>query len=210
MPRQTTRAGPPAPRAATAEVQAAVAAQQAVRHDVSWVTDDDLYLFNEGSHFRLWEKLGSHPTVVDGVAGTHFAIWAPNAEQVSVIGDFNGWNVESHPLRARGQSGVWEGFVPGLGTGAIYKFHVVSRHGGYRVDKADPFALHAETPPKTGSIVWDTGYTLGDGEWMARRAARHGLDAPLAIYEVHLGTWMRVPDEGNRSLNYREIAPKLA
>src|SRR3989338_402001 len=111
------------------------------------LTGDDLHLFNEGSHFRLYEKLGAHPAK----EGCYFAVWAPAAEQVSVAGDFNGWNRESHPLRPRDRSGIWEGFIPGVGKGALYKYHIVSRHGGHRVDKADPFAFHSEVPPKTAS-----------------------------------------------------------
>jgi 1,4-alpha-glucan branching enzyme len=174
------------------------------------LTDDDLYLFNEGSHLRLYEKLGAHPITVDGKQGTYFAVWAPDAEHVSVIGDFNGWNKKSHPLRPRGQSGIWEGFVEGVGKGEVYKYYVASRYKRYRVEKADPFALHTEVPPKTASIVWDPDYSWDDQEWMAGRAARNALGAPIAIYEVHLGSWMRVSEEGNRSLSYREIAPKLA
>jgi 1,4-alpha-glucan branching enzyme len=178
--------------------------------DMTLLTDDDLYLFNEGSHLRLYEKLGAHPITVDGKQGTYFAVWAPDAEHVSVIGDFNGWNKKSHPLRPRGQSGIWEGFVEGVGKGEVYKYYVASRYKRYRVEKADPFALHTEVPPKTASIVWDPDYSWDDQEWMAGRAARNALGAPIAIYEVHLGSWMRVSEEGNRSLSYREIAPKLA
>ncbi|RPI27450.1 MAG: 1,4-alpha-glucan branching protein GlgB [Acidobacteria bacterium] len=174
------------------------------------LTDDDLYFFNEGSHFRLYEKLGSHPATVDNQAGTFFAVWAPNAQQASVIGDFNDWSKESHPLRPRGQSGIWEAFVPGVGKGTIYKYHIVSQQGGYRVDKADPFAFQAETPPRKGSIVWDLEYQWKDGDWLKKRSRSQAFDAPIAIYEVHLGSWMRVPQENDRFLTYREIAPKLA
>ena len=181
-----------------------------VRYASSLLTDDDLYLFNEGSHFHLYDKLGSHAAQVEGQAGSYFAVWAPDAERVSVIGDFNGWDSGSHPLRTRGSSGIWEGFIPGLGTGVCYKYWVESRYGGYKVEKADPFALHAETPPKTGSVTWDLDYAWGDGRWMAERASRNSLDAPLSVYEVHLGSWRRVPEEGNRWLTYREMAPLLA
>ncbi len=176
----------------------------------SRLTDDDLYLFNEGTHYRLHEKLGSHPAVVDGKAGTHFAVWAPSAETVSVVGGFNGWDPHSHPMQPRGRSGIWEAFIPGAGKGDIYKYHVVSRAGGHRADKADPFAVHSETPPRTGSIVWDLDYEWGDQAWMSERKGRNAGTAPWAVYEVHLGSWMRVPDEGNRSLSYRELAPRLA
>ncbi len=179
-------------------------------HQNSLFTDDDLHYFNEGSHLQLYEKFGSHLVEFDGRPGVWFAVWAPNAQTVSVIGDFNEWSKESHPLSSRGQNGIWEGFVPGIRNGAIYKYHIVSRHGGYRVDKADPFAFWAETPPQTGSVVWDLDYHWNDASWMESRARRQAFDAPVSIYEVHLGSWMRVPDEGNRSLTYREIAPKLA
>lgn len=181
-----------------------------VRHDVSMLSDDDLFLFNEGSHYRLYEKLGARPMTMHGVEGTHFAVWAPNAQQVCVVGDFNGWNKSSHPLSPKGQSGIWEGFIPGVGKGTIYKYYVVSRHHGYRVDKADPFAFHAETPPKTASIIWDLDYDWGDQAWMERRTNCNGLDAPISVYEVHLGSWQRVTEEGNRYLSYRELAPRLA
>jgi len=178
--------------------------------DVRSITDDDLYLFNEGSHFRLYEKLGAHPATRDGVVGTRFAVWAPNAGQVSVVGDFNDWRADRHPLRPVGGSGIWEGTVAGVGRGAIYKYHIDSRVGGFKVDKADPFAFHAETPPRTGSVVWDLDYEWGDDEWMKSRRERNSLRAPMSIYEVHIGSWRRVPDEGNRPLTYREMAPVLA
>lgn len=177
---------------------------------MSPLTDDDLYLFNEGSHFRLYEKLGAHPMEHEGKEGTCFAVWAPDAQKVYVMGDFNGWDKESHPLRPRGKSGIWEGFIPGVGKGANYKYHIASRFHGYHVDKADPFALYSEVPPKTGSIVWNLDYVWGDGEWMENRQKQNALDAPMAVYEMHLGSWMRMPEEGNRSLTYRELAPRLA
>jgi len=185
-------------------------ARGSVFYKIKHLTDDDLYLFNEGSHFRLYEKLGARPLTVEGVEGTYFSVWAPNAEQVFVIGDFNGWDKSGHPLRTRGQSGIWEGFIPGIGQGAIYKYHIISQYNGYRVDKADPFAFFNEVPPKTGSIVWDLTYTWGDQEWMDRRGLSNALDAPMAIYEVHMGSWMRVPEEDARSLTYIELGPKLA
>jgi 1,4-alpha-glucan branching enzyme len=181
-----------------------------VLHEVGLLSEDDIYLFNEGTHGRLAEKLGAHQVVDGETAGTYFAVWAPNAERVSVVGDFNEWDREAHPLRPRGRSGIWEGFVPDVGKGHLYKFHVASRHRGHRVDKADPFALYNEVPPRTASVVWDLEYGWGDDEWMRERGARQRLDAPMCIYEVHLGSWMRAPDEGNRSLSYRELAPRLA
>lgn len=171
-------------------------------------TDDDLYLFNEGSHFNLYEKLGSHQLTHNGVEGTYFAVWAPNATYVTIKGDFNGWNSDSHPLRARGNTGIWEGFIPGITKGNIYKYRLVSR-SGYEVEKADPVALAYEVPPKTAAVVWDGEYTWNDREWMEKRHKHNALNAPISIYEVHLGSWMRVPEEGNRSLSYRELATKL-
>jgi 1,4-alpha-glucan branching enzyme len=172
----------------------------------SRLTEDDIYLFNEGSHFQLYDKLGAH-MVPQG--GTHFAVWAPNAVRVCVMGDFNGWSRDSHPLQPRGESGIWEGVIAQVTKGTKYKYYVVSRHRDYRVEKADPFAIHYETPPKTGSVVWALDYSWQDQDWMAHREDHNGPGAPMAIYEVHLGSWMRVPEE-NRSLSYRELAPKLA
>jgi 1,4-alpha-glucan branching enzyme len=181
-----------------------------VRYDISLLSEDDLYLFNEGSHFRLYEKLGAHLLEAEGEAGTCFAAWAPDAKQVTVMGDFNGWHKSSHPLSPRGQSGIWEGFIPGVGQGACYKYHIRSQHRDYRVDKADSFGFYYEGPPRTASIVWDLDYSWGDREWMAERHRRNSLDAPLSIYEMHLGSWRRVPEEDNRFLTYRELAPLLA
>jgi len=173
------------------------------------LTANDLYLFNEGSHFRLYDKLGSHLINPEGIAGTYFASWAPDAEQVSVIGNFNGWNKESHRLHPKGQSGIWEGFFPGVGKGALYKYHIVSRFNGYRADKADPFSIFNEIPPKFASIVWDLDYEWRDQDWMANRRRHNGLDKPMSIYEMHIGSWRRLFEEGNRSLSYRELAPQL-
>jgi 1,4-alpha-glucan branching enzyme len=182
-----------------------------VRYHVSLLTDDDLYLFNQGSHFRLYEKLGAHPLSEEGREGTYFAVWAPDAERVSVVGDFNGWDAMAHPLGSRGESGIWEGFIPGVRKGAVYKYHIQSRFRGYRADKADPFALFSEVPPKTASVVWDLEYAWDDRDWMKTRAgANNAHTAPWSIYEVHLGSWMRVPEEGERPLTYRELAPHLA
>jgi 1,4-alpha-glucan branching enzyme len=178
------------------------------RGDFSLLTEDDLYLFNEGSHFRLREKLGAHP-MAEGSQGTYFAVWAPNAERVSVIGGFNDWNKNAHRLRARGGSGIWEGVIPQARKGDLYKYHVASRFNGYQAEKADPFSLFNEIPPKKASIVWDLDYTWGDGEWMRGRHARNRLDSPIAIYEMHIGSWRRMFSEGNRSLSYRELAPAL-
>ena len=171
------------------------------------LSEEDLYLFNEGTHHRLHEKLGAHPLTVDEAPGVQFAVWAPDAEAVSVVGDFNGWVAGPHQLYPRGTSGVWEGFVPGVGKGTLYKFHVASRNRGYRAEKADPFALYSEVPPRTASIVWDLFYDWGDDEWMRDRAGRNALTAPASIYEVHLGSWMRSEDGG--FLSYRDLATRL-
>ncbi len=173
-------------------------------------TELDLHLFNEGTNHRAYRSLGAHLGTAGGVAGTSFAVWAPNAERVSVMGDFDGWDKESHPLRQLGTSGVWQGFVPGVGQGAVYKYHVRSRERGFSADKADPFGFLHEISPRTGSMVWDLGYEWGDEEWMRSRAARNGFASPMSIYEVHVGSWRRVPEEGGRPLGYREIAPLLA
>jgi len=178
--------------------------------EFSLFSDYDIYLFKQGSHFRLYEKLGSHHLAVDGVEGTYFAVWAPNAAFVSVIGDFNAWRASTHPLNPRqDQSGVWEGFIAGVLVGAIYKYHIKSQYQGYEVDKADPFAFRFEVPPRTASIVWDLDYRWQDREWLAHRHRANALDAPISIYEVHLGSWRRVPEEGNRALTYRELATHL-
>jgi 1,4-alpha-glucan branching enzyme len=174
------------------------------------LSEQDVYLWNEGTHFRAYQALGAHPGSRGGEAGTWFAVWAPNAERVSVIGDWNGWSKETDPMTLRGSSGIWEAFVPGVGKGARYKLHVVSRYHGYRVDKADPFAFRAEVAPARASVVWSLDYAWQDAAWMAARKERQSPSAPISIYEVHLGSWRRVPEEGNRSLSYREIAPALA
>jgi 1,4-alpha-glucan branching enzyme len=183
--------------------------QPSMRHDVSLLTEDDLYLFNEGRHYQVYAKLGAHPHQADGVAGTYFATWAPNAHLVSVVGNFNRWRPGAHPLAARGQSGIWEGLVAGIGKGEIYKFHVESRHRAYRADKADPYGFRHEVPPQSGSVVWDLDYQWGDRAWMTSRRARNSLDAPISIYEVHVGSW-RWNVEEDRPLTYRELAGPLA
>ena len=180
------------------------------RHHASLLNSDDLFLFNEGTHNRMYEKLGAHPGAVDGESGTFFGVWAPSARQVTVIGDFNGWNPGSHPMHSRGSSGVWECFIPGVGKGTHYKYHVVSQQHGHVIDKTDPFGFRHEKPPRTASEVWDLDYQWSDQTWMQGRKGRNSLQAPISIYEMHLGSWMRVPEEHGRSLSYREIAPRLA
>jgi 1,4-alpha-glucan branching enzyme len=182
-----------------------------VLHGPSRLTEHDVYLFKQGNHFRLFEKLGSHPMAVDGARGTYFAVWAPNAKSVSVIGDFNGWNTGAHMLAARGDSsGIWEGFIPGVRHGCLYKYHIVSTYADYAADKGDPFARYWEISPLTASVVWDLHYEWADDGWMKNRHRHNSLAAPCAIYEVHLGSWRRVPEEGNRFLTYRELAESLA
>lgn len=178
--------------------------------DTGFISDFDVYLFKQGAHRKMYEKLGSHAASRDGKEGVRFAVWAPNAEYVSVIGNFNGWNRGKHPLKPRwDESGIWEGFVPGIGRGEVYKYHISSKVKGYKVDKADPYAFRNESPPKTASVVWEPEYEWGDAEWMKTRRNPNSLSSPLSIYEVHLGSWMRVPEEGGRSLTYRELAPRL-
>jgi 1,4-alpha-glucan branching enzyme len=191
-------------------IERSVRGQDPVLYDCSPLTDDDLYLFNEGSHLQLYKKLGSHLMRHADVEGAHFAVWAPDAEGVFVIGDFNGWNKASHPLRPRGQSGIWEGFIPDARKGTCYKYSISSKYHGYRAEKTDPFAVLNEIPPRTGSIIWDLDYQWRDQEWMAVRADRNRATSPISIYELHLGSWRRVPQEGNRYLTYREIGPQLA
>jgi len=173
------------------------------------ITEDDLYLFNEGSHTQLYNKLGSHVVEIDGVQGTSFAVWAPNAKKVFIAGSFNDWNNKSHELHMQGQSGIWYNFFPGIKAGELYKYHIISRFQGYEVDKSDPFSNFNEVPPKTASIVWNLDYQWADEKWMQERPENNSLKKPIAIYEVHLGSWMRKQDDGNRSFSYREIAPML-
>jgi 1,4-alpha-glucan branching enzyme len=183
---------------------------QVIEEERDFLTDFDLHLFREGTHSRLYDKLGAHLGTQGGTAGAHFGVWAPNARRVYVLGDFNGWDRAANPLSQRGNSGVWAGFIPGVRAGSAYQFHIVSWHHGYRVDKADPMGFRQEGPPREASFVWDLSYEWGDREWMEARGQRNGLHSPLAIYEAHLESWMRVPEEGNRWLTFREVAPKLA
>jgi 1,4-alpha-glucan branching enzyme len=169
----------------------------------------DLHLFGEGTHRRLWEVLGAHPRTIDGAEGVSFAVWAPNATSVAVIGDFCAWDGRIYPMRMLGASGVWELFVPGIPTGALYKYELRTREGESRV-KTDPFAFAMELPPAQASQVSSLhGYEWADDSWMTSRADRDHLREPMAIYEVHLGSWARIPEEGDRWLTYRELAPKL-
>jgi 1,4-alpha-glucan branching enzyme len=169
----------------------------------------DLHLTGEGTHYRLYEKLGAHLRTIDGVAGTSFAVWAPNARRVSVVGLFNGWDGRAHAMRRMGMSGIWEIFIPGIEKGTVYKYEIKTPAGDLRL-KTDPIAFQMELRPKSASIVCGLPeYQWGDDEWMRRRDKQDPRERPMAVYEVHLGSWMRKPEEGHAWLNYRELAHEL-
>ena len=173
------------------------------------LTSFDLHLLGEGTHYKSYEKLGAHVLNHEGIRGVHFAVWAPNALRVSVVGNFNHWDGRRHPMRAC-SGGFWEIFMPDLGQGEVYKFEIKSRHNNYLVEKADPYGFAAEYRPKTASVVWDVNrFEWADQDWMDHRAARQGFDAPISIYELHLGSWQRKVEEGDRFLSYRELADAL-
>lgn len=175
----------------------------------SLFTDFDIDLFKTGKHFRLYEKLGSHPMTVDGVEGTYFAVWAPSAKKVSVIGNFNYWIEGEHPLNVRwDESGIWEGFIPGVKQGDIYKYKILSHNNNIKTEKADPFAKRCEHPPKTASVVWQLKKKWKDGTWMQNRKSKNSIKSPFSVYEVHLGSWKKVVEE-DRSLSYLELAEDL-
>ncbi|TNE67238.1 MAG: 1,4-alpha-glucan branching protein GlgB [Bacteroidetes bacterium] len=176
----------------------------------SLLTEFDIALFQSGKHFRMYQKLGSHLTTVEGEPGVHFAVWAPHARQVSVVGDFNAWNPEAHILLPRwDKSGIWEGFIPNLKKGTVYKYHITPPKGK-GLDKGDPYALRWETPPQTASIVWDIGgYDWQDDRWLDQRTKQASQPRPWSVYEVHPGSWKKIPEDGNRSLNFRELAADL-
>lgn len=189
---------------------AAKAADQQMPESVSRFSDYDINLFKQGEHFKLYEKLGAHLMTVNGVEGTYFAVWAPNAERVSVIGDFNYWDKNAHPIQARWDgSGIWEGFLPGVGKGTVYKYYILSREGHQEFEKADPFAFFAEVPPRTASIVWHLDHDWKDKKWMTARKAAASKPKPMSVYEVHFGSWRRKAEEDNRSLSYIEMATEL-
>ncbi|OIQ36156.1 MAG: 1,4-alpha-glucan branching enzyme [Bacteroidetes bacterium MedPE-SWsnd-G1] len=175
----------------------------------SLFTDFDINLFKAGKHFRLYKKFGSHPIKVNGIQGTYFSVWAPSAKSVSVIGDFNFWNDEEHQLNVRwDSSGIWEGFIPHVGKGNVYKYKIESTNNGIVTEKADPYARRCEHPPKTASIVWDDTYKWKDSKWMKKRKKHNALDAPYSVYEVHLGSWKRKVEE-DRFMSYFELADEL-
>jgi 1,4-alpha-glucan branching enzyme len=179
--------------------------------DTSLLSSYDIHLFREGNFFRMFDSMGAHLRTVDGHDGARFAVWAPNARSVSVIGDFNEWDGARHALAARSDgSGIWEGFVPGASKGSLYKYRIMPPKGSKAMEKSDPLAFYWEIAPKTASRIWDLDYAWEDGEWMKERSKRNNLSSPMAVYEVHLGSWKRLPHEGNRSLTYREIAPQIA
>ncbi len=173
------------------------------------LTDYDLYLFGEGKHTRIYEKLGAHAMTIGSATGVHFAVWAPNAKRVSVVGDFDGWDGRRHPMRSLGASGVWEIFIPGLSVGEKYKFEILTRYGEV-VLKSDPFGLAFELPPLNASIVAAPVHQWKDAEWMrSREAADSWFHRPLSVYQVHLGSWARIPADANRYLTYGELAERL-
>lgn len=173
------------------------------------ITDDDLFLFNQGTHLELYRKLGAHQLNIDGQTYVHFAVWAPNAKAVYVTGDFNDWSKDRNAMATRGNSGIWETLIPDVPKGARYKYFIISQHQDYRVDKTDPFAFHAETSPRTASIVWDLDYQWNDALWMATRWQRNAADAPISIYEMHLGSWLRFAEDDSKLPNYRDVAAPL-
>jgi 1,4-alpha-glucan branching enzyme len=171
--------------------------------------DQDLHFVGEGKHYRLYDILGAHLREMDGVKGVSFAVWAPNAARVSVVGEFNNWDGRLYPMRSMGSSGIWELFVPGLGVGVFYKYEIKTAGGDLRV-KTDPYAFSMEMRPGTASVVWDVDrYVWGDGPWMGARPRRDPYKSPMNIYEVHLGSWLRIEEQGNRWATFREIAPRL-
>ncbi len=189
-------------------------------HGAEWVWEDpfrfgpvmgemDEYLLGEGTHKRIWQVLGAHVREHEGSQGTHFAVWAPNASRVSVVGDFNIWDGRRHPMRRRGATGVWETFIPGVGEGLAYKYEIRAADGTVMPLKADPVGFGSEHPPANASVVRDIRpRAWTDGDWMATRQAAQNIEAPISVYEVHLGSWRRAAE--NRMLSYHELAEQLA
>lgn len=183
--------------------------EQHIRSHVSLFSDFDIELFKAGKHYRLYEKLGARAMQDNGKAGTYFAVWAPNARYVSVVGNFNQWDRGKHKLNARWDgSGIWEAFVPGLNTGELYKYYIDS-HSGYSAEKGDPYAYFWEEPPKTSCITWNLDFKWSDDDWMQQRTKTDWLAKAVSIYELHIGSWRRVPEEGHRFMTYRELANEL-
>jgi len=180
------------------------------KQSISLLTDYDVYLFKEGNHFHSYNQLGAHILNVNGIPGTYFAVVAPNAEKVSVIGDFNGWDPSANLLNMRNDgSGIWEGFIPGVKQGNLYKYKIRSKYNNFEADKTDPHGFFCEVPPQTGSIVWDLSYEWNDADWMKKRKKANSLHQPMSVYEMHIGSWKRVPEQNDRFLTYRELAPQL-
>jgi 1,4-alpha-glucan branching enzyme len=176
---------------------------------ISLLSEFDVNLFKSGTHYHIYNKLGSHIIEQNGVKGTFFAVWAPNAEEVSVVGNFNGWNRTDHPLQSRNDhSGIWEGFIPNIRVGEYYKYFIRSSNG-YEVEKGDPYAVHWETPPHTATVVWDLDFQWDDAKWLEKRKSVHPLTKPISVYEMHIGSWRRVPEEEGRFMTYRELAAEL-
>ncbi|SOD15174.1 1,4-alpha-glucan branching protein GlgB [Pedobacter xixiisoli] len=194
---------------AAATVENALGKYQSTVWQHSLLTDFDISLFLLGKHFKLYEKMGAHLSTVNGVDGVYFAVWAPNAQKVCVMANFNGWNRESHLLYNRwDESGIWEGFIPHVKKGEVYKYYIKGFDGS-DLEKSDPYALHAEHPPHKASVVWDTDYQWKDKAWMGKREKKNALDQPISVYEVHLGSWQRDPADPERVLSYGEIAKAL-
>jgi 1,4-alpha-glucan branching enzyme len=178
--------------------------------DKALITEYDVHLYAEGTHYRIFEKLGAHPFEMNGKKGVHFAVWAPSAEAISVIGDFNNWKADANEMKPLAGSGIWTTFVPGVKEGATYKYFVRGANG-YRAEKSDPFGFASEVRPKTASVVWEMDkYKWKDTKWMETRANKNSLESPISIYEMHPGSWMRVPEENDRWLTYRELADQLS
>ena len=174
------------------------------------LSDFDLHLMGEGRHYDTYEKLGAHIKTVNGITGIHFAVWVPSARRVSIVADFNGWDGRMHPMRPRGSSGIWELFLPNAKEGAIYKYEITGPAGNLLPLKSDPYAFYSELRPNTGSVVANLeGYAWNDSNWLAAREKKNWLDSPISVYEVHLGSWRRVPEEKDRWLTYRELAAQL-
>ena len=175
----------------------------------SLFSEFDINLFKAGKHYRLYEKFGSHLMTLNGVEGTYFAVWAPSAKTVSVIGDFNFWIEGEHQLNVRwDESGIWEGFIPNVGQGSTYKYKIQSNHNDIKTEKADPYARRCEHPPKTASIVWEAEHDWKDAKWMKKRKNHNALNAPYSVYEVHLGSWKRKLED-NKFLSYIDLADEL-